>query len=81
MTIAAKLNSISQHRFVTYKSSVFNGARKEEYLGIYLWNKQLAGAFLTTGRLNAYRTGDRVTFEPENKTAGCHPVASAIKPA
>jgi len=33
------------------------------------------------GRLNAYTTGDRVTFEPENKTTGRHPVASAIKPA
>ncbi|WP_426608222.1 Abi family protein [Pantoea anthophila] len=46
MTIAAILNSISQHRFATYKSSVFNGASEEECLGIYLWNKQLAGAFL-----------------------------------
>jgi len=46
MTIAAILDSISQHRFETYKSSVFNGASEEECLGIYLWNKQLAGAFL-----------------------------------
>jgi len=46
MTIAAILDSISQHRFATYKSSVFNGANEEECLGIYLWNKQLAGAFL-----------------------------------
>lgn len=46
MTIAAILDSISQHRFATYKSSVFNGASEEECLGIYLWNKQLAGAFL-----------------------------------
>lgn len=46
MTITAILDSISQHRFATYKSSVFNGASEEECLGIYLWNKQLAGAFL-----------------------------------
>ncbi|BEN33192.1 TPA: Abi family protein [Serratia marcescens] len=46
MTIAAILGSISQHRFATYQSSVFNGATPEECLGIYLWNKQLAGAFL-----------------------------------
>ena len=46
MTIAAILDSISQHRFATYQSSVFNGATPEECLGIYLWNKQLAGAFL-----------------------------------
>lgn len=46
MTIAAILSSISQHRFATYQSSVFNGATPEECLGIYLWNKQLAGAFL-----------------------------------
>ena len=46
MTIAAILDSISQHRFATYKSSVFNGASEEECLGIYLWNKQHAGAFL-----------------------------------
>ncbi|MBC0856456.1 Abi family protein [Pantoea stewartii] len=46
MTIAAILDSISQHRFATYKSSVFRGASEEECLGIYLWNKQLAGAFL-----------------------------------
>ena len=33
------------------------------------------------GRFNAYTLGDRVTFEPENKTGGRHPVANAIKPA
>jgi hypothetical protein len=33
------------------------------------------------GRLSAYAVGDRVMFEPENKTGGRHPVASAIKPA
>ncbi|MEG3132562.1 Abi family protein [Rouxiella sp. T17] len=46
MTIAAILNSISQPRFATYQSSVFKGVTEEECLGVYLWNKQLAGAFL-----------------------------------
>jgi len=46
MTINAILNSISQHRFSTYQTDVFKGATDEECLGIYLWNKQLASAFL-----------------------------------
>lgn len=46
MTINAILNSISQHRFSTYQTAVFKGATDEECLGIYLWNKQLASAFL-----------------------------------
>lgn len=43
--------------------------------------KFIAQAGNFAGRLNAYTVGDRVTFEPENKSAGRHPVASAIKPA
>lgn len=46
MTINAILNSISQQRFSTYQTAVFKGATDEECLGIYLWNKQLASAFL-----------------------------------
>lgn len=46
MTIYAILNSISQQRFSTYQTAVFKGATDEECLGIYLWNKQLASAFL-----------------------------------
>lgn len=46
MTINAILNSISQQRFATYQTAVFKGATNEECLGIYLWNKQLASAFL-----------------------------------
>ncbi|WP_325177783.1 hypothetical protein [Pantoea sp. 1B4] len=43
--------------------------------------KFIAQARNFAGRLGAYAVGDRVTFEPENKTAGRHPVATAIKPA
>ncbi|EBW2268495.1 Abi family protein [Salmonella enterica subsp. enterica serovar Hillingdon] len=46
MTISAIINSISQQRFSTYKTNVFNGITDEECLGIYLWNKQIASAFL-----------------------------------
>ncbi len=46
MTISSILNSISQQRFSTYQTAVFKGATDEECLGIYLWNKQLASAFL-----------------------------------
>ncbi|MCB5319945.1 Abi family protein [Yersinia massiliensis] len=46
MTIRSIINSISQQRFSTYQTSIFNGASDEECLGIYLWNKQLASAFL-----------------------------------
>ncbi|WP_241523792.1 Abi family protein [Chimaeribacter coloradensis] len=46
MTINAIINSISQQRFSTYRTSVFSGASDEECLGIYLWNKQIASAFL-----------------------------------
>ncbi len=46
MTINAIINSISQRRFSTYQAGVFNGASDEECLGIYLWNKQIASAFL-----------------------------------
>lgn len=46
MTINAIINSISQHRFSTYQTAIFSGASDEECLGIYLWNKQLASAFL-----------------------------------
>lgn len=46
MTINAILKSISQQRFSTYQTAVFKGATNEECLGIYLWNKQLASAFL-----------------------------------
>lgn len=46
MTINAIINSISQQRFSTYQTSVFSGASDEECLGIYLWNKQIASAFL-----------------------------------
>lgn len=46
MTISAIIKSISQHRFSTYQTAVFKGATDEECLGIYLWNKQLASAFL-----------------------------------
>ncbi len=46
MTINAIITSISQQRFSTYQTAIFNGATDEECLGIYLWNKQIAGAFL-----------------------------------
>lgn len=46
MTINAIIKSISNERFATYQTAVFSGASKEECLGVYLWNKQIAGAFL-----------------------------------
>lgn len=46
MTIKAIIHSISQKRFSTYKTGVFNSITDEECLGIYLWNKQIASAFL-----------------------------------
>ncbi|EIW8478566.1 Abi family protein [Klebsiella pneumoniae] len=46
MTINAIINSISQQRFSTYKTDIFNGITDAECLGVYLWNKQVASAFL-----------------------------------
>ncbi|MCX2195221.1 Abi family protein [Pantoea agglomerans] len=87
MTIAAILDSISQHRFATYKSSVFNGASEEECLGIYLWNKQLAGAFLPALQIievslrNAICTAKKATRGDTHRAKGaCGRLARAEKP-
>lgn len=45
MTITTIIDSLSSHRFSTYQLPVLGGMTKEECLGIYLWNKQLASAF------------------------------------
>ncbi|MEK9497381.1 Abi family protein [Photorhabdus sp. P32] len=45
MTITTIIDSLSNHRFSTYQLPVLGGITKEECLGIYLWNKQLASAF------------------------------------
>ncbi|NCG53671.1 Abi family protein [Serratia fonticola] len=46
MTIAAITESLSTPRFSTYQLPILGGTSPEQCLGIYLWNKQLASAFL-----------------------------------
>lgn len=46
MTIQAITESLSTARFATYQLPILGGASPEQCLGIYLWNKQLASAFL-----------------------------------
>lgn len=46
MTLAAIMESLSTPRFSTYQRPLLGGQSSGECLGIYLWNKQLAGAFL-----------------------------------
>lgn len=46
MTIQAITESLSTARFSTYQLPILGGASPEQCLGIYLWNKQLASAFL-----------------------------------
>jgi hypothetical protein len=46
MTIQAITESLSTARFSTYQLPVLGGTSPEQCLGIYLWNKQLASAFL-----------------------------------
>lgn len=46
MTIKSITESLSTPRFATYQQSVLGGTSPEQCLGIYLWNKQLASAFL-----------------------------------
>lgn len=46
MTIKAITDSLSSPRFATYQLPVLGGTSPEQCLGIYLWNKQLASAFL-----------------------------------
>lgn len=46
MTIQAIHESLSTARFSTYQLPIWGGGGDEESLGVYLWNKQLASAFL-----------------------------------
>ncbi len=46
MTIAAITESLSTPRFATYQLPILGGTSPEQCLGVYLWNKQLASAFL-----------------------------------
>ena len=46
MTIKAITESLSTDRFATYQLPILGGTSQEQCLGIYLWNKQLASAFL-----------------------------------
>lgn len=46
MTIQAIRESLSTARFSTYELPIWGGGGAEESLGVYLWNKQLASAFL-----------------------------------
>lgn len=46
MTINAITDSLSTPRFATYQLPILGGTSPEQCLGIYLWNKQLACAFL-----------------------------------
>lgn len=46
MTIQAITESLSTARFATYQLPILGGTSPEQCLGIYLWNKQLASAFL-----------------------------------
>ncbi|MBP1039214.1 Abi family protein [Serratia fonticola] len=46
MTITAITQSLSTPRFSTYQLPVLGGTSPEQCLGMYLWNKQLASAFL-----------------------------------
>ncbi|MCK8540590.1 Abi family protein [Yersinia ruckeri] len=46
MTITAITQSLSTPRFATYQLPILGGTSPEQCLGMYLWNKQLASAFL-----------------------------------
>lgn len=46
MTITAITHSLSTPRFATYQLPILGGTSPEQCLGMYLWNKQLASAFL-----------------------------------
>ncbi|MCL6392526.1 Abi family protein [Pectobacterium atrosepticum] len=46
MTITAITQSLSTFRFATYQLPILGGTSPEQCLGMYLWNKQLASAFL-----------------------------------
>ncbi|OVZ95665.1 hypothetical protein CBW53_19400 [Yersinia frederiksenii] len=46
MTIAAITKSLSTPRFATYQLPILGATSPEQCLGVYLWNKQLASAFL-----------------------------------